>query len=122
MWAGCPTLTLTLTLTLSLSLSLTLTLTLTLTLNLTPTLTVCRLCSAALPPPSAAAPSLTPHHPLLTTPLPEIAEIVASYHARGDGSVVFGDDAMGFGAHHVTHPLTRAGFARLAGRRSPQLS
>lgn len=30
--------------------------------------------------------------------------------------IVFGDDAMGFGAHYVTHPLTRAGFERLAGR------
>jgi len=99
---------LTLALTLTLAPALTLTLALALTLTLTLTLTVCRLCSAALPPPSAA------RRPLLTTPLPEIAEIVASYHARGDGSVVFGDGAMGFGAHYVTHPLTRAGFERLA--------
>ena len=49
-----------------------------------------------------------------TTPLPPLAELYASFAARGDGSVVLGADEMGFGAHAVTHPLTREGFARQA--------
>lgn len=56
---------------------------------------------AALPAPPAD---------VCTTPLPPVREIVASYAERADGSVVFGEDAMGFGAHAVTHPLTAAGF------------
>ena len=53
--------------------------------------------------------------PVRTTPLPPVDAIVQSFRDRADGSVVFGEDEMGFGAHHVTHPLTRAGFTRLAG-------
>ena len=51
-----------------------------------------------------------------TTPLPPVAAIVDSFRERGDGTVIFGHDEMGFGAHYVTHPLTRAGFERLACR------
>jgi len=53
-----------------------------------------------------------------TTPLPPVAEMVASFRERGDGTVVFGRDEIGFGAHYVTHPLTRAGFERLAAGRA----
>lgn len=49
-----------------------------------------------------------------TTPLPPVATIVNDFRERGDGYVAFGEDEMGFGAHYVTHPLTRAGFERLA--------
>ena len=52
-----------------------------------------------------------------TTPLPAVESLVASYRVPGDGTVVFGEDEMGFGAHFVTHPLTRAGLERLAARR-----
>ena len=48
-----------------------------------------------------------------TARLPNVSELVASFKERGDGTVVFGG-AEGFGAHYVTHPLTREGFARLA--------
>ena len=48
-----------------------------------------------------------------TARLPDVSELVASFKERGDGTVVFGE-AEGFGAHYVTHPLTREGFARLA--------
>ena len=48
-----------------------------------------------------------------TARLPDVSELVASFKERGDGTVVFGG-AEGFGAHYVTHPLTREGFARLA--------
>lgn len=63
----------------------------------------------------AAAPVCPPPE-VRTTPLPDVASLVASFRARGDGTVVFGDDAMGFGAHYVTHPLTRTGLERLAAR------
>ena len=43
----------------------------------------------------------------------ENLQFTASFKERGDGTVVFGG-AEGFGAHYVTHPLTREGFARLA--------
>ena len=58
----------------------------------------------------AAGEAPLPPAEVRTTPLPPVREIVASYAARADGSVVFGADEMDFGAHHVTHPLTAAGF------------
>ena len=42
-----------------------------------------------------------------------VDEIVASFHARGDGSVVFAN-TPDFGAHYVTHPLSRVGYSRAA--------
>uniref|UniRef100_A0A7S0L2V9 FAD dependent oxidoreductase domain-containing protein n=1 Tax=Coccolithus braarudii TaxID=221442 RepID=A0A7S0L2V9_9EUKA len=74
---------------------------------------VAGLCNEALRL-SGGVPVLAERPPIYTTPLPPVEAIVASYHERGDGSVVIGDDTMEFGAHYVTHPLTRAGFARLA--------
>ena len=65
-------------------------------------------CAATLPPRDAAA--------VRTTPLPSVEALAASYRERGDGTVLFGDDAMGFGAHRVTHPLTRLGLERLAAK------
>ena len=60
-----------------------------------------------------------PHHPdptsLRWTPLPSVEEIVASFRNRGDGSVVFSNTPE-FGAHYVTHPLTRMGFSRASER------
>jgi len=47
------------------------------------------------------------------TPLPSVPSIVASFCERADGSVVF-SDTPGFGAHYVTHPLTRIGFSRMS--------
>ena len=59
--------------------------------------------------------------PPKTTPLPSLEAIYASYATRGDGSIVFGDDEMGFGPHHVTHPLTREGLARRSREKNPRV-
>ena len=68
-------------------------------------------CEGAL---GRCGPPPRPRTEIRTTPLPPVTTLVASFVARGDGCVVFGDDALGFGPHRVTHPLTRAGFERLA--------
>ena len=73
---------------------------------------VARLVEAGLDSP----PATRPPEAVRTTPLPPVAEMVDSFRERGDGTVVFGRDEMGFGAHRVTHPLTRAGFERMAAR------
>lgn len=68
---------------------------------------------------AVVAPPLPPRpSQVRTTPLPPVEQIVASFRERADGSVVFGMDEAGFGAHYVTHPLTRAGFERLAALQS----
>lgn len=72
-----------------------------------------RLCSEAVKEMGAPPPQQL-EAPVTTTPLPPIASIVESFRTRGDGSVVLGSDEMDFGAHFVTHPLTRLGFARQA--------
>ena len=79
---------------------------------------VARLCETALPDDerAALAARVAGAPAARTTPLPAVYEIVASFRERGDGTVVFGQDEMGFGPHYVTHPLTRAGFARLAAK------
>ena len=50
-----------------------------------------------------------------TTPIPPVEEIVDSFRLRRDDCVTFGEDEMDFGAHYVSHPLTRLGLARRAG-------
>ena len=54
--------------------------------------------------------------PIQATPLPPVEALVESYRKRQDGYVDFGEDPLGcsFGAHYVTHPLTRAGLERRA--------
>jgi glycerol-3-phosphate dehydrogenase len=74
---------------------------------------VARLADAAVHARADAADG-TAAREMSTTPLPPVHELVQSFRERADGSVVFGSDAMGFGAHTVTHPLTRAGLERLA--------
>ena len=75
---------------------------------------VARLCDEALDEAAPAGDERGGARDTTTTPLPPVDAIVRSFRERGDGSVVFGDDAAGFGAHRVTHPLTRLGFERLA--------
>jgi len=70
--------------------------------------------AAAMTAADATTPTSPPPKKVHTTPLPDVESLVASFRARGDGTVVFGDDATGFGAHYVTHPLTRTGLERLA--------
>ena len=83
---------------------------------------VANLCEEAVAQSGASVGSLdVAAGPPKTTPLPSLEAIYASYATRGDGSIVFGDDEMGFGPHHVTHPLTREGLARRSREKNPRV-
>jgi len=79
---------------------------------------VSRLCDSAIPD-RASRTRLDNSADVLTTPLPSLAELVASFRTRGDGTLTFGRDDDGFGSHLVTHPLTRLGLERMAADKEP---